>query len=173
MLDKLLQTRYTTHMDVKIYTDGGCSGNPGPGAWAYVMMAGKKTTVEKAGGETLTTNNRMELAAVLNAIEALPSLGVKIGPIQVFTDSRYVQQGMLEWVEKWKLNGWKTSDRTPVKNIELWQKLDALAAGYKITWCWVKGHDGDEFNERCDTLVQEKIKKLKARTPREHIRTGK
>jgi ribonuclease HI len=143
-----------------VYTDGGCSGNPGPGGWAYVLVVetfqGSKVLAEKFGGEKETTNNRMELKAVIAALEALKR--TKQGrKAQVFTDSQYVQKGMTEWIEGWKRNGWKTSDKRPVKNQDLWQRLDALASDFSITWTWVKGHAGNKYNERCDVLTQRAI----------------
>ncbi|MDR0637844.1 MAG: ribonuclease HI [Spirochaetaceae bacterium] len=145
-------------MRINIYTDGGCSGNPGPGGWAFVMFTeGGTTSFEKNGGEPATTNNRMELTAVIKALERLSSLGGSIDGVTVFTDSQYVQKGISEWIAGWKRNGWITSTKQPVKNADLWKKLDALAAGYPICWKWVKGHAGNPLNERCDALVQQAI----------------
>jgi ribonuclease HI len=155
-------------MRINIYTDGGCSGNPGPGGWAFVLFAEGGTVpdgtsvLEKNGGEPATTNNRMELTAVINALETLPSLGVTIDGVTVFTDSQYVQKGISEWVAGWKRKGWITSAKQPVKNADLWKKLDTLAAGYPIRWKWVKGHAGDPLNERCDALVQQAIQAVRA-----------
>jgi ribonuclease HI len=154
-------------MKITIYTDGGCSGNPGPGGWAFVLLAeGRDERIERNGGERSTTNNRMELTAVINALEMLPACGAfgaadaahpadAIEAVTVFTDSQYVQKGISEWITGWKKKGWKTSSRQPVKNVDLWQRLDALAADYRIRWEWVRGHAGDPLNERCDTLVRE------------------
>ena len=155
-------------MQIKIYTDGGCSGNPGPGAWAFIINAyvnGKQaaSSIERSGGDEFTTNNRMELSAAIHALEAVPALVKgRVSSITLITDSRYVQQGMTDWIETWKANGWKSTDGMLVKNAELWLKLDSVAKAYNVDWQWVKGHDGDEYNERCDALVQQVIKKLKA-----------
>ena len=135
---------------VEIYTDGACKGNPGPGGWGVLLKAG---SVEKEmyGGERETTNNRMELLAVINALEALKR------PCHVIlhADSQYVLKGITEWLAGWKAKGWKTASKQPVKNVDLWQRLDALVAGagHKIDWRWVKGHDGDPGNERADALA--------------------
>jgi ribonuclease HI len=118
--------------------------------------------IEKNGGEAATTNNRMELTAVIKALETLPSLGAAIEGVTVFTDSQYVQKGISEWIAGWKRKGWITSAKQPVKNADLWKKLDALAAGYPIRWQWVKGHAGNPLNERCDALVQEAIQAVRA-----------
>jgi ribonuclease HI len=137
---------------VEIYTDGACRGNPGPGGWGALLSMGES---EKAlsGAETLTTNNRMELTAVIRALEALK------GPseLRIFTDSEYVRKGITEWVKSWKARGWKTADRKPVKNQDLWERLDALVVPHKIEWRWVKGHSGVPGNERCDQLANEAI----------------
>lgn len=135
---------------VEIYTDGACKGNPGPGGWGVLLKSG---TIEKElfGGERETTNNRMELMAVIMALEALKR------PCHVFlhADSQYVLKGMTEWLVGWKAKGWKTASKQPVKNVDLWQRLDALvaSAGHKIEWRWVKGHNGDPGNERADELA--------------------
>ncbi|MDR1470821.1 MAG: ribonuclease HI [Spirochaetaceae bacterium] len=203
-------------MRINIYTDGGCSGNPGPGGWAFVLFpdpagasllgeaseatkGGKsppslqptacacglplppstgaprprnapgpegaslgRGLISKNGGEAATTNNRMELTAVINALEMVSSLGGPIDGVTVFTDSQYVQKGISEWIVGWKQKGWITSAKQPVKNADLWKKLDALAAGYAIRWQWVKGHAGNPLNERCDALVQEAIQAVRA-----------
>jgi ribonuclease HI len=149
---------------MKIYTDGGCAGNPGPGGWAYLILAetfqGKKVEVEKCGAEKFTTNNRMELLAVISALEKFKTMRDAGRKAEVITDSQYVQKGMTEWIRTWKKNGWRTSDKEPVKNQDLWQRLDALAAEFTLTWTWVKGHAGDPYNERCDRLTQEAIGSL-------------
>jgi ribonuclease HI len=134
--------------EVVIYTDGACKGNPGPGGWGAWLRSGVHEK-ELWGGEARTTNNRMELTAV---IQALASLKV---PCQValYTDSEYVRNGITSWIHGWKARGWKTADRKPVKNIELWQRLDALAAEHDVKWHWVKGHAGDPGNERADRLA--------------------
>jgi ribonuclease HI len=135
---------------VEIYTDGACKGNPGPGGWGVLLKSGG---IEKElfGGERETTNNRMELLAVINALEALKR------PCHVIlhADSQYVLKGITEWLAGWKANGWKTASKQPVKNVDLWQRLDALVAGagHRIDWRWVKGHDGDPGNERADALA--------------------
>ncbi|MDR0561581.1 MAG: ribonuclease HI [Spirochaetaceae bacterium] len=149
-------------MGILIYTDGGCSGNPGPGAWAYVILEDKsaKIITEKWGSQMNTTNNRMELSAVIAALEALAGLDEGHGNVTVYTDSQYVQKGIQTWIHAWKRNGWKTSDKKPVKNIDLWQKLDDVSSAFLLTWKWVKGHAGNEFNERCDRMTQEAIASL-------------
>ena len=135
---------------VEIYTDGACKGNPGPGGWGVLLKSGT-TEKELFGGERETTNNRMELMAVIMALEALKR------PCHVFlhADSQYVLKGMTEWLAGWKAKGWKTASKQPVKNVDLWQRLDALvaSAGHKIEWRWVKGHNGDPGNERADDLA--------------------
>jgi len=151
---------------LKIYTDGGCSGNPGPGGWAYVIVLetfqGDKVLAEQKGGENHTTNNRMELIAVIESLRELKSLSEAPGnavPRQavVFTDSQYIQKGITEWIIKWKRNSWKTSDKKPVKNKDLWLELDALCGNFSLGWEWVRGHSGVEYNERCDKMTQEAI----------------
>jgi len=135
---------------VEIYTDGACKGNPGPGGWGVLLKSGS-TEKELFGGERETTNNRMELTAVIVALEALKR------PCEVIlhADSQYVLKGMTEWLAGWKAKGWKTAAKQPVKNVDLWQRLDALVAGagHRIDWRWVKGHNGDPGNERADALA--------------------
>ena len=139
----------TAHDDtIVIYTDGACKGNPGPGGWGAWLRVGAHDK-ELWGGEALTTNNRMELTAVIEALGALK----RTSPVVIHTDSQYVRQGITEWIHNWKKRGWKTSDDKPVKNIDLWQKLDALAASHKVQWRWVRGHAGDPGNERADELA--------------------
>ncbi|MEJ6001890.1 ribonuclease HI [Paucibacter soli] len=133
---------------VVIYTDGACKGNPGPGGWGAWLSAGGHEK-EMCGGEANTTNNRMELTAV---IEALASLK-RSCQIVIYTDSEYVRKGMTEWMAGWQRRGWKTADGKPVKNIELWQRLDALRKLHQVEWRWVKGHAGDPGNERADALA--------------------
>jgi ribonuclease HI len=133
---------------VVIYTDGACKGNPGPGGWGAWLVAGSHEK-ELFGGERSTTNNRMELTAV---IEALTSLK-RTCDVTIYTDSEYVRKGITEWLPAWKARGWKTADRKPVKNVELWQRLEALAALHHVHWRWVKGHAGDPGNERADALA--------------------
>ena len=137
---------------VDIFTDGACSGNPGPGGWGALLRMGDKER-ELSGYEPATTNNRMEMMAV---IEALRSLKRPV-TARVHTDSQYVQKGISEWIHGWKRRGWKTADRQPVKNADLWQILDALAAGHKIEWLWVRGHAGHVENERVDALARAAI----------------
>lgn len=134
--------------NVTIYTDGACSGNPGPGGWGAVLIYGK-TEKELSGGEAETTNNRMELRAAIEGLNALKS------PCKValYTDSTYVKQGMEEWVKGWKARGWRTADKKPVKNQDLWEALDEAAARHHISWHWVKGHSGDKYNDRVDALA--------------------
>jgi ribonuclease HI len=142
---------------VEIYTDGACRGNPGPGGWAATLSFGEHER-EISGAEANTTNNRMELTAVIRALEALKR------PVQghIYTDSQYVRQGVLEWLAQWKARGWKTADRKPVKNQDLWQALDALQAQHKLEWHWVKGHSGNAGNERVDQLANRAIDALTA-----------
>ena len=140
---------------VEIYTDGACRGNPGPGGWAALLSFGEREK-ELAGAEALTTNNRMELTAVIRALEALKR------PVQarIYTDSEYVRRGITEWVRSWKARGWRTADRKPVKNQDLWERLDALASRHELEWHWVKGHSGVPGNERVDRLANEAIDAL-------------
>ena len=135
--------------EVEIYTDGACSGNPGAGGWGAILRYG---SIEKelSGGAVDTTNNRMELTAVIEALKALK----KPCNVTLYTDSRYVMDGVNEWLPNWKLNGWRTSNKkTPVKNVDLWQLLESLIENHKIKWIWVKGHNGHDYNERCDILA--------------------
>jgi len=140
---------------VEIYTDGACRGNPGRGGWAALLTSGEHEK-ELSGAEALTTNNRMELTAVIRALEALK------GPseVRILTDSEYVRRGITEWVKSWKARGWRTADRKPVKNQDLWERLDELAAGHRIEWHWVRGHSGVPGNERVDRLANEAIDAL-------------
>jgi ribonuclease HI len=135
---------------VVIHTDGACSGNPGPGGWGAVLVSGSHRK-EICGGEPLTTNNRMELTAAISAFEALK------GPsrVELHTDSEYVRNGISSWIEGWKRRGWTTADKKPVKNIELWQRLDAAQARHEITWHWLKGHAGHVENEQADALARQ------------------
>lgn len=134
---------------LKIWTDGSCLGNPGPGGWAFIATNGKDIA-ERNGGEKETTNNRMELTAVIKALSAAK----KHDELEIHTDSQYVKNGMEKWVKQWKNNNWKNAEKKPVKNKELWQQLDELAQTKNITWVWVKGHAGQEMNERCDELAR-------------------
>lgn len=142
---------------IVIYTDGACSGNPGPGGWGAILMSGGHRK-ELKGGEAHTTNNRMELMAVIAALEALK------GPstVELWTDSQYVKNGITAWIFGWKRNGWKTADKKPVKNAELWQQLDAARARHKVEWKWVKGHAGHPENERADELARAGIAEIRA-----------
>jgi ribonuclease HI len=140
---------------IDIYTDGACKGNPGPGGWGALLRSGTQEK-ELWGGERDTTNNRMELTAVIQALAALKR------PVQarIHTDSQYVQKGISAWIHGWKRNGWKTSDKKPVKNADLWQELDRLTASHRIEWLWVKGHAGHPENERADALANRGIAEL-------------
>ena len=135
---------------VEIFTDGACSGNPGPGGWGAILRY-DGTTKELSGGEALTTNNRMELLA---AIEALGSLKRPV-PVDLHSDSQYLRDGITKWIHGWKRNGWKTADKKPVKNVDLWQRLDAALHTHEIRWHWVKGHAGHAENERADQLSRD------------------
>ena len=138
-----------------IYTDGACRGNPGPGGWGALLQAGPH---EKAlcGGEAHTTNNRMELTAVIRALQALK----RPTAVQIHTDSQYVQKGISEWIHNWKRRGWLTADKQPVKNVDLWKTLDELTSAHQIDWRWVKGHAGHPGNERADQLANQGIDEL-------------
>jgi ribonuclease HI len=148
-----------------VFTDGGCSGNPGPGGWAYVIVnpaASFPVLAKKWGAEPITTNNRMELSAAVEALrDAKGRLQSPLVSITVFTDSQYVQKGISLWVNSWKRNGWRTSAKEPVKNKDLWQTLDALSTELHVRWNWVKGHAGNEYNELCDQMTQEAIASLR------------
>ena len=133
---------------VTIYTDGACKGNPGPGGWGAWLSCGEHEK-ELWGGERLTTNNRMELTAVIQALASLK----RSSRVDVYTDSEYVRNGITSWIHGWKLRGWKTAGKKPVKNVDLWQRLDAMAAQHQVEWHWVRGHTGDPGNERADRLA--------------------
>ncbi|MBP5485794.1 MAG: ribonuclease HI [Alphaproteobacteria bacterium] len=141
---------------LKIWTDGSCLGNPGPGGWAFVATDGKNRA-ERSGGEKDTTNNRMELTAVIRAISAAR----RHNEIEIHTDSQYVKNGTQTWIKNWKKNNWRTADKKPVKNQDLWQQLDELVSAVKVHWVWVRGHNGEELNERCDELARAAAEKLK------------
>lgn len=141
---------------LKIWTDGSCLGNPGPGGWAFVATDGKNIA-ERCGGEKDTTNNRMELTAVIKALSAAR----RHSELELHTDSQYVKNGMESWVKNWKRNNWRTADKKPVKNQDLWMQLDELSGKIKIHWCWVRGHAGNEMNERCDILARGAAESLK------------
>ena len=145
--------------EVTVYTDGACRGNPGPGGWGAILIARGKER-ELWGGDSATTNNRMELSAVIRALEALK----RRCRVTLYTDSKYVIQGIEDWMPGWKKRDWKTADRKPVKNRDLWEALDALTASHDITWHWVKGHAGDAGNERADALANRGIDELATRS---------
>ncbi|WP_425451444.1 ribonuclease HI [Sphaerisporangium album] len=140
---------------VDIYTDGACSGNPGPGGWGAVLRYGG-TEKEIYGGEAGTTNNRMELMAAIMALETL----TRPVTVRLYTDSTYVRNGITQWLRGWKRNGWKTAGRQPVKNMDLWQRLDAAAARHTVEWLWVKGHAGHPENERADALARRGVEQV-------------
>jgi ribonuclease HI len=147
--------------EIIVYTDGGCSGNPGPGGWGIVVIANGEAR-QLSGGEKITTNNRMELTAAISALSVIqntPSFNGK--KIIVNIDSQYVKNGITVWIKSWKQKGWKTADKKPVKNQDLWKQLDELAATKTIHWHWVKGHAGHEMNERVDTLARTAAEGLK------------
>ncbi len=145
----LTETAMTPRGTVDIYTDGACSGNPGPGGWGAILRHGK-TERELMGGEPHTTNNRMELMAAIRALEALKR------PVtaRVHTDSTYVKDGITKWIDQWKARGWRTAAKKPVKNVDLWQRLDAAASRHDVSWHWVRGHTGHPENERADELAR-------------------
>jgi len=151
--------------DLFAFTDGACSGNPGPGGWGVVLVAKDGPNIlktrELSGGEPQTTNNRMELLAAINALEALE----KTTRMTVITDSVYVKNGITQWLAGWKINGWKTSTRKPVKNDDLWRRLDILNAQHDVTWEWVKGHAGHAENERADELARAGMAPYKSAVP--------
>ena len=145
---------------VEIYTDGACSGNPGPGGWGAILRY-KDAEKELSGGAPETTNNRMELTAVIEGLRALK----RPCEVELYLDSQYVRQGITEWIHGWKAKGWRTASRQPVKNVELWQRLDALVqgSGHRIDWRWVKGHSGDPGNERADALANRGVEQALGR----------
>lgn len=140
---------------VEVFTDGACKGNPGPGGWGVLLRYGEHEK-ELFGGEPNTTNNRMELTAVIRALESLK----RTVPVRIHTDSQYVHKGITEWIAGWKRKGWRTADKKPVKNVDLWQRLDDLAGLHSIEWRWVRGHSGHEFNERADQLANRGVESL-------------
>lgn len=152
-MDSMEEMEEILNRPVIVYTDGGCSGNPGPGGWGAVIITGG-TQVTLSGGAPKTTNNRMELTAAISALRA-----VRFGTmrIEMFCDSQYVKNGITEWIKTWKQNGWKTSAKKRVLNRDLWEELDCLASNLDIEWHWVKGHSGVEYNEICDELCQKEI----------------
>jgi ribonuclease HI len=140
---------------VEMYADGACKGNPGPGGWGVILRAGGREK-ELYGGETGTTNNRMELKAVIEGLSALK----RRSRIRVYTDSQYVQKGISVWIHDWKRRGWRTAAKQPVKNVDLWKELDVLAQGHDVEWHWVKGHAGHPENERADALANKGVEEL-------------
>jgi ribonuclease HI len=142
---------------VTIYTDGACSGNPGPGGWGAVLFFGDREKDLK-GGEAITTNNRMELMAAIAALEALTRPCI----VDIHTDSQYLRNGISSWIHNWKRNGWRTADRKPVKNVELWQRLEAALGEHRVKWHWVRGHAGHQHNERADRLAREGVAAVRA-----------
>jgi ribonuclease HI len=142
---------------VVIHTDGACSGNPGPGGWGAILEWGDRRR-EMKGGEAHTTNNRMELTAAISALEALK----RPCDVDLHTDSEYLRQGITSWIRGWKRNGWKTADRKPVKNADLWQRLEAAVSRHTVRWHWVRGHSGHDLNERADELAREAIAEIRA-----------
>jgi len=144
---------------VEIWTDGACKGNPGPGGWGALLRQGRHEK-ELCGGEAGTTNNRMELTAVIEALKALK----RPCHVVVHTDSQYVQKGMGEWLPNWKRRGWRTADKKPVRNADLWQALDALVAQHRVEWRWVRGHAGDPGNERADALANKGVSTIAKHT---------
>ncbi len=139
-----------TRPKVVIHTDGACSGNPGPGGWGAILESGPHRK-ELKGGEAQTTNNRMELTAAIEALEALK----KPSDVELYTDSNYLRGGITGWIKGWKRNGWRTADKKPVKNVELWQRLEQAEARHQVSWHWVKAHAGHDENERADELARE------------------
>jgi ribonuclease HI len=148
-----MEQAFVQKSTVEIFTDGACSGNPGPGGWGVIVRAENGEEKEFSGGEVNTTNNRMELIA---AIKGLETLKVPVF-VKIYTDSQYLQNGMKVWLAKWKNNGWKTAGRDDVKNMDLWQRLDGLASQYEIEWHWIKGHSGHAENDRADILARNAI----------------
>jgi len=143
--------------DVTIHTDGACSGNPGPGGWGAILQRGDHTR-EIKGGEPHTTNNRMELMAAISALEALKRPCV----VDLHTDSQYVRDGITKWIKKWTVNGWRTADKKPVKNADLWMRLTQALARHTVRWHWVRGHSGQGLNERADELARQAIAEIRA-----------
>ncbi len=135
---------------VKVYTDGACSGNPGPGGWGVLLLYGD-VEKELSGGEPATTNNRMEMMAAIRALESL----TRDAAVELYTDSTYVRDGITKWLPQWKRRGWRTADKKPVKNIDLWQRLEEAIGGHRVTWHWVRGHTGHDGNERADALARQ------------------
>ncbi|MBN8919670.1 MAG: ribonuclease HI [Rhizobiales bacterium] len=155
-----MQEGAATGTSVSVFTDGACSGNPGPGGWGAILRwAGHER--ELSGGEAHTTNNRMELLAAISALETLK----RPCSVDMHTDSQYLRQGITSWIKGWKRNGWRTADRKPVKNADLWQRLDTAVASHQVRWHWVRGHAGHPENERADELARNAIAALRATSP--------
>ena len=144
-------------MTITVYTDGACSGNPGKGGWGAVIVYPNKKSIHLNGGANLTTNNKMELIAAIKVLEYFD----KACEVKIFTDSKYLMNGIENWIINWKKNGWKTASKKPVKNREIWEKLDALIQKHQIKWEWVKGHAGNKFNEMADQLARKYIENYK------------
>lgn len=150
------QSPSSTRKFIEIYTDGACSGNPGPGGWGTILrFQGKER--ELSGGNLETTNNQMELQAAIEGLKALK----EPCDVELYTDSQYLRQGITQWIHNWKRNGWRTADKKPVKNQQLWEELDALAQTHTVKWHWLKGHAGHPENERCDELARNEIDRLR------------
>ena len=151
----------TAKMSVQVFTDGACSGNPGPGGWGAILRC-NGTERELKGGEANTTNNRMELIAAISAFETL----TRPCTVELYTDSNYLKDGITKWIKNWRRNGWRTAAREPVKNAELWQRLDRAMSQHSVKWHWVRGHAGHEENERADILAREAMAPFKRGRPR-------
>jgi len=164
LLDQILRESILNHQltdssgndRVLLFTDGACSGNPGPGGWAALLRY-QGHERELSGGEPATTNNRMELLAVIHGLEALK----RPTPVRIYTDSQYVMKGMTEWLAGWKRRGWQTADRQPVKNVDLWQRLESASSPHQVEWEWVRGHCGHPENERVDVLARAAIQRYR------------
>lgn len=147
--------------NISIYTDGGCSGNPGPGGWAFVVLDGENER-RMSGGEAATTNNRMELTAVISALNLAAGFpDPQTRRISLYTDSQYVKNGITQWINNWVRNGWRTASKQPVKNQDLWQALYEVERRLPVDWFWVKGHAGNPYNELCDSLVQKEMDRFR------------
>jgi ribonuclease HI len=151
------ETPMAAGQTVVIHTDGACSGNPGPGGWGAILHWGDQER-ELKGGEAMTTNNRMELMAAISALEALK----RPMTADIHTDSQYLRNGIMQWINNWKRNGWRTASKEPVKNVDLWKRLDAALGAHKVRWHWVKGHAGHDLNERADELARAAIAEMRA-----------
>lgn len=162
-----MSQRPAEHPQVTIHTDGGCQGNPGPGAWAAVLVSGPHR-LEITGSALATTNNRMELGAAIGALKALN----RACNVVLFTDSEYLRNGITEWISGWKRNGWRTRDKKPVKNQDLWQELDTQVGRHTVEWRWLKGHAGHRENERCDQLANQVMAKLRQTHSSEQLKAA-